>query len=505
MRITNQMISGNSLRNMQKGIQGVDKTTQQLTSGKKIQKASEDPVIAIRALKLRTTVNQLTQYKEKNIPDANSWLDITETSLENVVKSTKSVMEYCVQGSTDSFNTTDRSSIIDALKQLQEMIYDEGNSSYAGRYIFSGYKTDKSLAFSETERKEIYSYDITERFTAKDIDIKEVVLNEVDATKVDGYINGTETYDQINPEQVYRINLGYEGIDTSNNAGTDVFSFSYTVGGVETTITPTVMETADAADYYSVGKDEVHLIKETGELIFGENVFNKIKEADSIECTYAKKQFEAGDLRPEMYYDCIQYTVQPDGDVKEVEFDFDEEGQAIYYEINFNQSLKVNTEGKDIITPDIGNHIKDLIYALEDMEQAEKTEAKLKDLLKDNNYANDEKAVAMINRMLSDVDIELAQKKENLQKTFSNNITNFQNYLDKITALQSDIGSRMSKLEMVKTRVTEQYESFTELKSNNEDINTEETIIDFQEANVVYQTSLQATGQIMKHSLLDYI
>lgn len=505
MRITNQMISGNSLRNMQKGIQGVDKTTQQLTSGKKIQKASEDPVIAIRALKLRTTVNQLTQYKQKNIPDANSWLEITETSLENVVKSTKSVMEYCVQGSTDSFNTTDRSSIIDALKQLQEMIYDEGNSSYAGRYIFSGYKTDKSLAFSETERKDIYSYDITERFTAKDIDIKEVVLNEVDATKVDGYLNGTETYEQINPEQVYRINLGYEGVDTTNNDGTNVMSFSYTSGGVTTTLNATPMEVADAADYYNVGDNDIHFIKETGELIFGEGIYNTIKAADSIECTYAKKSFEAGDLRPEMYYDCTQYTVQSDGTVKEVDFDFDEEGQPIYYEINFNQSIKVNTEGKDIIIPEIGKYINDLIYALEDMEAAEKNQAKLQDMLKDNNYANNEDAVKMINRMLSDIDIELAQKKENMQKTFSNNITNFQNYLDKITALQSDIGSRMSKLEMVKIRVTEQYESFTELKSNNEDINTEEKIIDFQEANVVYQTSLQATGQIMKHSLLDYI
>ena len=61
MRITNQMITGNSLRNMQKSMNAVNKVTQQMTTGKKVSQASEDPVIAIRALKLRTTVNQLQQ------------------------------------------------------------------------------------------------------------------------------------------------------------------------------------------------------------------------------------------------------------------------------------------------------------------------------------------------------------------------------------------------------------------------------------------------------------
>ena len=118
MRITNQMITNNSLRNMQKSMTKVNKHTEQMTSGKKITQASEDPVIAIRALKLRTTVNQLGQYKEKNIPDAESWLNITTTSLDNITSRVKDIETYCVQGSTDSFNSTDRSAIIDALKEL---------------------------------------------------------------------------------------------------------------------------------------------------------------------------------------------------------------------------------------------------------------------------------------------------------------------------------------------------------------------------------------------------
>ena len=112
MRITNQMVTNNSLRNMQKSMSDVNTRTQQMTSGKKISKASEDPVTAIRALKLRTTVNQLEQYKDKNILDARSWFSVTQTSLDNITRRIKDINEYCVQGSTDSFSTDDRSCLL---------------------------------------------------------------------------------------------------------------------------------------------------------------------------------------------------------------------------------------------------------------------------------------------------------------------------------------------------------------------------------------------------------
>lgn len=59
--------------------------------------------------------------------------------------------------------------------------------------------------------------------------------------------------------------------------------------------------TADADTYYQVGPDEINIIEETGEIIFGENVYNTLKQADDIVVDYAKNKFEAGDLRPEHY------------------------------------------------------------------------------------------------------------------------------------------------------------------------------------------------------------
>ncbi|MDD6327611.1 MAG: flagellar hook-associated protein FlgL [Lachnospiraceae bacterium] len=509
MRITNQMVTGNSLRNMQKSMSAVNKKTEQMTSGKKIAQASDDPVIAIRALKLRTTVNQLEQYKDKNIPDAESWLKITTTSLDNITKRLTDIQSYCVQGSTDSFNSTNRSAIIDSLKELQSMLYSEGNSTYAGRYIFSGFKTDRSLAFTETEDTSKYSYDITQHFTSAALDTKNVVLDGVDYTQVDAYIADPDTYKQPNPEMVYRLNLAYEGISETNNAGTNVLALVAKDKDGNTidlsAFTQTVIDTDDAADYYRVGKDDIHIIRETGEIIFGENVYNTLKRADDIAVSYAKNTFDAGDLRPEHYFDCTAHIVQSDGSVKDIDYVKPEAGQKIYYEVNFNQSLQVNTEGNQLISEEMSNDINDLIYTLEDLRAAEDAQTRLTAMLKDAQYSANEDSVAQINRMLSDINVEIAVKKENLQKTFSNNIKNFQDYMSEVSAMQSDVGSRMTKLEMVETRVAEQYASFKELKSVNEDVETDEALIAFKEANLVYESALAATGNVMRKSLLDYI
>ena len=509
MRITNQMINNNAVRNLQRSMSEVDRRTKQMTSGKKISQASEDPVIAVRALKLRTTVNQLEQYKDKNIPDADSWYKISNTSLDNVVKRIKDINDYCVQGSTDSFGSTDRSAIIDSLKELQTMIYEEGNATYAGRYIFSGYKTDRPLTFTKTDDVTKYSYDITEHIKGTDLDTKKVVVDSVKYTDVDDYISGAKNYEQPDPVQVYRMNLAYEGIEENNNAGDSVLSLKAKDSAGNdidlSTYTINVKTTDDADTYYDVPAGQINVIKETGEIIFGEDVYNVLKTAEDIEVSYAKTKFDVSDIRPEHYFDCTQYTEQPDGSIKTVDYTQPEGGQGIYYEVNFNQSVKVNLEGKDVITSKIGNYINDLIYTLNDLKDAEDAQKKLKAMLDDNQYASDEDAVAQINRMLTDIDAEIAVKKEAMQKTFSANITHFQDYLADISAVQSDIGSRMTKLTMIKTRVEEQYASFKELKSQNEDMETEDIVTDFNEANLVYESALAATSNVMDKTLLDYI
>ncbi|MFR5952529.1 MAG: hypothetical protein ACLUGQ_02025 [Coprococcus sp.] len=96
--------------------------------------------VCCACFKLRTMVSaRLEQYKDKNIGDAESVAEGGDNlSGPTSLCATRRYPEPCGHrgGSTDSFKTSDRSAIIDVLKEMQDMINSEGNSTYAGRYIF---------------------------------------------------------------------------------------------------------------------------------------------------------------------------------------------------------------------------------------------------------------------------------------------------------------------------------------------------------------------------------
>ncbi len=501
MRITNHMVTSSSLRNMQKSMQRVSALNEQVTTGKKISAPSEDPVVAIRALKLRTTCDQLDQYKNKNVKDALNWLDTTQTSIQNIYDRLDDVYVYCEQGATDTYQTKDRNTIISELYALKDAIYSEGGTTYAGRYLFSGYKTETNLIFQDEAAKKGLSYNITEDINPAKIEVKNVVLNEIDPTQLDGILGGN-TYSAPESASVYKLRLAYDNLDKTGN---DIKITVTNADGSEMTITPTIKQIADSATYYDVADDGVNYIPETGEIIFGKDIYNTVKEADNISVNYNKSDFEVGDLRPELYFNCVQHKELADGTIKDTDFTVSEEGQPIKYEVNFKQYVTVNAEGKDLITHDMGNRIEDLATAVQDVLDIEDTITKLKDLLEDPQYKDNEDAVAQINKMLEGADVELALKRENMQKLFGNNITNFQNFMEDVSAVQAKVGTTYSKVELIQTRVTEQLADFKDLKSANEDVETEEVAIELYQSELVYESALATTASVIKKTLLDYL
>lgn len=502
MRVTNQMVTSGSLRNMQKSMQRVDKLNNQVTTGKKISAPSEDPVIAIRALKLRTTVDQLDQYKNKNIKDAMSWLDTTQTSVQNVYDRLQDVYYYCEQGAQDTFQTKDRHTIVQELQELKDAIYREGGTTYAGRYLFSGYKTETNLIFQDEAAKKGLSYNIDESISPDKFTNKTVVFNEVGYNNLTDVANGTSAYTSPTTNSVHQLRLAYSNLDDKEK---DIKVTVTDKAGNEVTYKPVVKTASEAASYYDVSPGGINFIPETGELIFGEDIYNTVKDAESIDVNYNKSQFEVGDLRPEMYFNCTQSREMSDGTIKETEFTMDEGGQPIQYEVNFSQYITVNAQGKDFILHDMGNKIDDLTNSVQDVLNIEDTIAKLKTMQESTEYKNDPDKLKRVNKMLEDADVELAQKRETMQKLFGNNMTNFQNFMEEVSAVQAKVGTTYSKLELIETRVTEQLANFKELKSSNEDVETEEAAIDMYQSELVYESALATTSSVIKKTLLDYI
>ena len=93
MRITNSMISRNSMNNMNTNKTNVNTLNNQMSSQKKISRPSEDPVVAIRALRLRSNLNELNQYYEKNISSNGSYTALCDSQCTRDIRERSS----CIQ------------------------------------------------------------------------------------------------------------------------------------------------------------------------------------------------------------------------------------------------------------------------------------------------------------------------------------------------------------------------------------------------------------------------
>ena len=143
MRITNNMLINNMVNYINSNLTRMDKYQAQLATGKKIQVPSDDPVVAARALKLRTDVAEIQQY-QRNLKDAQSWLEITESALSDMGDIFQRVRELIV-GSDAIESPEDLQATKNEIIQLRTQLINLGNSAYAGRYIFTGFKTDQKL------------------------------------------------------------------------------------------------------------------------------------------------------------------------------------------------------------------------------------------------------------------------------------------------------------------------------------------------------------------------
>ena len=211
MRITNKMMTNNMLYNINTNKNTLDGLEKKYATGLAIQKPSDDPIIAVRALKLRTNLNELNQYYEKNIPDALSWMETTESALKVASEIITEVHTYCVQGANDTLNEKDRNSIATNFAQLKNQMYQEGNANYAGRYLFTGYKTNTSLVFGEESHDICYT--ITETIPNEDLQILSRVVNTCDLSKFD--IEDPSSFDtETRPSEQIAYRLGTEGART---------------------------------------------------------------------------------------------------------------------------------------------------------------------------------------------------------------------------------------------------------------------------------------------------
>ncbi|HHT62980.1 MAG: flagellar hook-associated protein FlgL [Bacillota bacterium] len=142
MRVTNNLLTQNLLKNLQIANNKMDLIQQQLASGQRITKPSDDPVKIETVMRLKGTLSRMEQW-QKNAGQGLAFMNTTEGILANMTSMLQRVRELTVQAANGSNANEDQAQIGIEIKELTEQFWVLANSQYGAKYVFSGTKTDQ--------------------------------------------------------------------------------------------------------------------------------------------------------------------------------------------------------------------------------------------------------------------------------------------------------------------------------------------------------------------------
>ena len=140
IRISSQQIFSGGINRLQDLNSNLVNTQQQISTGKKVNKPSDDPVAAARILKLDQELKRVETYG-RNANLADNRLKQEESTLASAVDIIQRVRELTVQAGNGSLSANDRKSISAELKERLGQLANVANTRDAsGEYIFSGFQ-----------------------------------------------------------------------------------------------------------------------------------------------------------------------------------------------------------------------------------------------------------------------------------------------------------------------------------------------------------------------------
>jgi flagellar hook-associated protein 3 FlgL len=149
MRITQRAVALTSLQGLNRNLDAVGKLQQQLTSGRLISAPSDSPTGTNRAMQTRAD-QAANEQQTRNITDAKSWLEQTDSSLQAMLDTARRVRDLTVQGSSTGSNTVESAqAIATEVASLREGLLSLANRTIGGRPLFGGV-TPGSKAYDTT-------------------------------------------------------------------------------------------------------------------------------------------------------------------------------------------------------------------------------------------------------------------------------------------------------------------------------------------------------------------
>lgn len=152
MRISTQMMYQQNMRGITDSQSKWLSYGEQMSTGKRVNRPSDDPIAASQAVVLSQAQSQNSQYTLAR-SFASQRVGLEESVLAQVTTALQSAQDKIVYAGNGSLSDNDRNSIATDLQGIRDQLVNLANSTDGnGRYIFAGYKTD-APAFDQASGK----------------------------------------------------------------------------------------------------------------------------------------------------------------------------------------------------------------------------------------------------------------------------------------------------------------------------------------------------------------
>jgi len=141
MRVTNKSLHERIVGHLNAVSSAMVAANQVVSSGRKINRLSDDPVGLVSVLNLRSSLSNLEQL-ERNLGAGRSWLEAGESALSETENILSEARALCVQMCSANIGAEQRSNAVEVVDGYLQQILALANTEVGGRYIFGGTRTD---------------------------------------------------------------------------------------------------------------------------------------------------------------------------------------------------------------------------------------------------------------------------------------------------------------------------------------------------------------------------
>jgi len=498
--------------NLNRNANNVDRLFMQLSSGKVIQRPSDNPIVASRALRFRTNVTEVQQH-QRNVAQAQSWMEVSEQNLHNITEIlTRTRSELMVQGASGTHTFQNRQSIGRVAELMFQQMKTELNGTFAGRYVFSGFRTDQPPIITQNNLNSPGTNDIEFRISKPinhtNIQDAEVVfwrnpastppyqleviathewLNRSDRTQDTNWENQapdievTEIGTATSRQGINILRLPYNQV-YDEATGLPIREFTqmpeFTVGGVNIfgagePVPMSINGPGNPFEEAFVNGTPVFIV-ETGEVLIPEGYMADFR-AGNVELNYAINGVFRDELNPVVFFDTER---ELNGQITM----FSQNNQELQFEMGVNTHLTINTQARHAAPWQMFADMSSLIRWVNKVE----------------------------NRPDLDTNSEIAAREraffgEQLYSKFTNSMARFDAHMQTTTTEFTALGSRMQRMEMISVRLDENEDTFRALRDENENIDYIEVLMRLNAAEAVFQAAMQIGARVNQLSLVNFI